>query len=257
MSEPIDMDAIRRNYLPEMLGAREDRRRVCKCQAGGVDAVSIDGDWLHVAGEHFTAAVDEVERLTRIVNGYARTPVEQRAADAEVEVERLRSQLAWWETTFPCDAQCSAFNEGPQEDCSRHGRSPSDLWSINDRLRTERDQMADAILAAYDPWRDDDPFDHAHADCPVCRHALGLPEPVDAAGEAGEDAPSDAHTANAQVHPDGGAMPSASAYPDFWEWRPTPQRLEDILRCICVWDCEHKWCGCPVHMPSAAAGAQS
>lgn len=36
------------------------------------------------------ALIAEVERLTRIIDGYDRTPSEQRAADAEAEVERLR-----------------------------------------------------------------------------------------------------------------------------------------------------------------------
>lgn len=54
---PLDPDEIRRNYLPDMLEARGRGRNWCECQKGGVDAVSIDGDWLHVAGERFAQAV--------------------------------------------------------------------------------------------------------------------------------------------------------------------------------------------------------
>jgi hypothetical protein len=72
-----------------------------------------DADFIAAARSDVPALLAEVERLTRIVNGYARTPVEQRATDAEAEV----------------------------------GVGDSDHPS--------------------DP-----------ADCPVCRHALGLPEPA-------------------------------------------------------------------------------
>lgn len=55
------------------------------------------------------------------------------------------------------------------------------------------------------------------ADCPVCRDALGLPEPVDVAGEAGQRLPSDLPTAPTQVDADSDALPSASAFPMQWE----------------------------------------
>ena len=236
MSEPINLAAIRRNYLPEMLGAREDRRLACKCQAGGVDAVSIDGDWLHVAGEHFTAAVDEVERLrapmateldlaairaradgatagpwktwamqvladpvgnsnlddglliahtsdprrglrtfnaefiaharidvpmlldeierlARIVNGYDRTPAEQRAAEAEAEVERLgvlvqserdayadlqhefEVHFGW---TVPEGKVCHACHELEVEENSR---LLNEAWEDVERLRAENERL--------------------------------------------------------------------------------------------------------------------
>ena len=89
-----------------------------------------------------------------------------------------------------------------------------------------------------DPAHPSDP-----ADCPVCRHALGLPEPVDAAGEA----------RTSPVAANGWPLGQLT----ISEADDAPRMLEDVLRCICVWDCEHKWCGCPVHMPSATAGAQS
>jgi len=58
---PIDLAEIRRCYIPDMLEARNRERNQCDCN--WPDSVSIDGDWLHVAGEHFAAAVDELERL--------------------------------------------------------------------------------------------------------------------------------------------------------------------------------------------------
>jgi len=62
MSEtPLDLAEIRRCYIPDMLEARNREGNQCDCN--WPDSVSIDGDWLHVAGEHFAAAVDEVERL--------------------------------------------------------------------------------------------------------------------------------------------------------------------------------------------------
>lgn len=43
----------------------------------------------------------------------------------EAENDALRAQIAWWEEKFPCDGLCS---DAPEEDCSRHGRTPVDLW---------------------------------------------------------------------------------------------------------------------------------
>lgn len=45
-----------------------------------------------------------------------------------IECERaLRNVAKDYDTNFPCDGGCNV-NDGPAEDCSRHGRSPRDLW---------------------------------------------------------------------------------------------------------------------------------
>ena len=91
MSEP-GLDAIRRHYLPDMLGARDDRRRNCVCQRGGVDAVSIDGDWLHVAGEHFAALLTEVESQRLLISrlDHAGNVLADEVERLEAENENLR-----------------------------------------------------------------------------------------------------------------------------------------------------------------------
>ncbi len=47
----------------------------------------------------------------------------ERIAELEAEVERLRMLVP------PCDGGCS-YGDGPQEDCSAHGRRPAELWEI-------------------------------------------------------------------------------------------------------------------------------
>jgi len=50
-----------------------------------------DADFIAAARTDVPALLAEVERLTRIVNGYDRTPAEQRSAEAEAEVDSLRA----------------------------------------------------------------------------------------------------------------------------------------------------------------------
>lgn len=38
----------------------------CECQVGGVDAASVDADWLHVLAGHGADLLAEVDRLTRL-----------------------------------------------------------------------------------------------------------------------------------------------------------------------------------------------
>ncbi|RRJ85926.1 hypothetical protein EG850_11105 [Gulosibacter macacae] len=90
----------------------------------------------------------------------------ERIAELEAEVEHLRAQVP------PCDGGCS-YGDGPQEDCSAHGRRPTDLW----RLLHEEHEMgraaherAEAAEAKIDAVREfclertegyaDDPFDY-------------------------------------------------------------------------------------------------
>jgi hypothetical protein len=174
MSEtPIDLAEIRRCYIPDMLEARNRERNQCDCQHRGPDSVSIDGDWLHVAGEKFAAAVAEVERL-------------------QAENATLRGHAPWWM------APLRATGKG--------------LRGI-EVARAARETIE---LSLAHP-----------ADCPTCRHALGLPEPVDGAGTAGQRLPSDEGTAPRQVDADAGPDLVASAFPMQWEQWPTADDARD------------------------------
>jgi len=93
----------------------------------------------------------EVGRLTRIVNGYDRTPAEQRAAEAEAEVDSLR-----------------AGNGQLRGDLERLRAENAGLREADLRSRAEQHALAVDV-------------DHVAADCPVCRYALGLAEPTSAA----------------------------------------------------------------------------
>lgn len=53
---------------------------------------------------------------------------------AEKELSTLRNVVKDYDTNFPCDGGCNT-NDGPEETCSRHGRSPSDLWNLLDAAR--------------------------------------------------------------------------------------------------------------------------
>lgn len=44
------------------------------------------------------------------------------------EVKRLINVERDYDSNFPCDGGCNV-NSGPEEMCSRHGRSPRDLWA--------------------------------------------------------------------------------------------------------------------------------
>lgn len=67
------------------------------------------------------------------------------------ELRALRNAVKDYDTNFPCDGGCN-IDDGPAEECSRHGRSPRDLWE-----RVERGYRAaqciknvDAALRADD-----------------------------------------------------------------------------------------------------------
>lgn len=67
-----------------------------------------------IAGTLYRGKVDEIAALRRI----------------ERELRTLRTVVKDYDANFPCDGGCNV-NDGPEETCSRHGRSPRDLW---DRL---------------------------------------------------------------------------------------------------------------------------
>ena len=75
------------------------------------------------------------------------------AHDAEVEARSTGCDL-------PCDGWCNV-NDGPQEECSRHGRTPRDLWGIIEDLiqmladerakRPDREHLAQ-MIAKHRIW---------------------------------------------------------------------------------------------------------
>jgi len=148
MSEPIDLDALARTF-----GELRAVKYNCDCQVGGVDATSVDADWLHLIGKRGLALLAEVERLTRIIDGYDRTPAEQRAAEAEAEVERLgvlvqserdayadlqhefEVHFGW---TVPEGKVCHACHELEVEENSR---LLNEAWEDVERLRAENERL--------------------------------------------------------------------------------------------------------------------
>lgn len=69
------------------------------------------------------------------------------------DAQRLRAQLAHYEERYPCDGLCDG--QGPMEDCSRHGRTPAELWALMSELQqmfeAARAQVA-AALAEANRW---------------------------------------------------------------------------------------------------------
>jgi len=97
-------------------------------------------DWLltQASAEDAPDLLAEVDRLTRIVNGYDRTPAEQRAADAEAECERLRAENAGlWEqmTLAGIDAHYARMADeartgpGAANRPSRVAADPQQTWT--------------------------------------------------------------------------------------------------------------------------------
>ena len=56
--------------------------------------------------------------------------------DLRRELVRLRAEVVGWEERFPCDGLCRDYAE---EDCSRHGRKPAELWAFLGEVQAERD----------------------------------------------------------------------------------------------------------------------
>lgn len=63
------------------------------------------------------------------------------------EIALLQAVILKWEDDFPCDMGCYA-DGSPHEDCSQHGRSPADLWSIIQQISVERDNAIRKVEAA-------------------------------------------------------------------------------------------------------------
>ena len=134
------------------------------------------------------ALLAEVERLTRIVNGYDRTPAEQRATEAEAEVARLEAEnenlRGGHEVYYPL-AMRTLTAEAEVERLSEN----TGLRICGNLACKVINYAADRCPACGFPnkrvlFAPDEPADHVAADCPVCRHALQPSERGDATGEA-------------------------------------------------------------------------
>lgn len=81
--------------------------------------------------------------------------------------------LAHFEERYPCDGMCRDY---PEEDCSRHGRTPADLWQIVAEVQSQRDALTAQINAIQDRPataarnRLDDRARHAGVDSAGLRH---------------------------------------------------------------------------------------
>lgn len=71
-------------------------------------------------------------------------PIEVALEAAERELRMLRNTVKDYDTNFPCDGGCNT-NDGPEETCSRHGRSPRDLWDLLDRARSGAHTLGEIV----------------------------------------------------------------------------------------------------------------
>ena len=67
-------------------------------------------------------------------------------------VRALIARVKRAEARMPCDGGCN-YNDGPEETCSAHGRTPAQIWEVADALGAERDaaearlREAEAVIA--------------------------------------------------------------------------------------------------------------
>ena len=93
-----------------------------------IRAIVNDGPAQSLAN-HDAALLAEVARLTRIIDGYDRTPAEQRAADAEAMVERVRASADEWWSLY--DSEVTEHAESLREAAEKawvEARSHSDAF---------------------------------------------------------------------------------------------------------------------------------
>jgi len=193
MSEPIDLDALARTF-----GELRAVKYNCDCQVGGVDATSVDADWLHLIGKRGLALLAEVERLRAENENLREHPRDEfHTMDELYEYRMLYNAAAvnaWeWPTVKswvhsdggPC------FGGGwfivvatlPTGQVSNHYEAEHwDLFHVSEAVPPMYDghtpQIAAERLTALLQGPYGDPTAHDPAGCPVCRHALGLPEPA-------------------------------------------------------------------------------
>ena len=145
--QPLDLDAIR---------ARAD------AATGGPWGVlpgidlrkcrPADVRFIVAARTDVLALLAEVKRLRRDLVDALVDALDERYAESEHkaakfwrakrEAERAFRELRSESRILPCDGACT---DAPEEDCSRHGREPADLWRIIDEARAERDAAREAM----------------------------------------------------------------------------------------------------------------
>lgn len=96
------------------------------------------------------------------------TEADIRAEKAERAFRELQSESR----ILPCDGACT---DAPEEDCSRHGREPADLWRIIGEVQAQRDAAREALARVEalpdDWWCGDETCD---GECGPCWYAGSL-----------------------------------------------------------------------------------
>ena len=115
---------------------------VLDADENGMHAVAVDGTVLVEVGdfcdaEFIAASRDDIPHLLALVESLTA----ERDAFRKRE-EHLVNEVERWRERFPCDGLCS---DAPEEDCSRHGRSPADLWRIISEIAAERDALVTTV----------------------------------------------------------------------------------------------------------------
>ena len=94
-----------------------------------------------IVAAHVTDALDEryAESDHKAAKYWrAKWEAEVRAEKAERDFRDLQSESR----VLPCDGGCA---EAPEEDCSRHGRTPAELWAMLAEVMAQRDAAREAL----------------------------------------------------------------------------------------------------------------
>ena len=55
-----------KEYSEDLLEVVQRNRYNCECQEGGVDAMSVDTDWLRVVAKKFAESIETIERVREL-----------------------------------------------------------------------------------------------------------------------------------------------------------------------------------------------
>ena len=158
MSDPTPTDAEMTTDVPALL-ARADLvhlgRQVALVGDGdgfttevcGVKIAKCDDRGRTEADIRAEKAEAEVERLARwkaeALSALAGLRADLAAArEAKRKIEQQFRELQSESRILPCDAACTDY---PEEDCSRHGREPAELWHIIAEIQAQRDEAREAL----------------------------------------------------------------------------------------------------------------
>jgi hypothetical protein len=73
-----------KEYSEDLLKVVQKDRYNCECQEGGVDAMSVDTDWLRVVAKKFAESIETIERVRELA----------RKLEQEGDGEMMRYRLA-------------------------------------------------------------------------------------------------------------------------------------------------------------------